>query len=423
MKIIQEIRVPKESVNDNSLTVVSIPFPNGHKVNKNEVILELETSKAIITIESEVEGYLEYLCKTGEDVNVNSIVIKIWDTQIIEIPQKEQVQKSGAIVVEVNNNISPIFSNKANKLILENQINKANFVGLDFVNEELVLNLINKNDSKQEKLIPKNANNFDIKLENVEITNISNNKKREIEYLESVQQSGLVSTINNDIDIENIFENTNKGIKYLTDSILPFIIYETSRLLLKYPIFNSFFYDNKINHYNYINVGVAMDIDDGLKVVNLKNSNNMTLLEIDKMVYDLALKYIDKKLTSEELTNTTFTITDLSSFGALSFTPLINKNNSAILGISKIDTKLNRIIISLSFDHRVTEGKIASLFLQELKERIESYKLSNTDLVKNIICNKCYKKLSDDLNDIGFIKIINKDNLESYICDSCLFKF
>lgn len=166
-----------------------------------------------------------------------------------------------------------------------------------------------------------------------------------------------------------------------------------------------------------------MDMDDGLKVVNLKNTDKMSLLEIDKMIYDLALKYIDKKLTSEDLTNTTFTITDLSSFGALSFTPLINKNNSAILGISKIDKKLNRIIISLSFDHRVTEGKIASLFLQELKDRIESYKLSNSELVQNITCNKCFKKLSDDLNDIGFIKIINKDNIESYVCDSCLFKF
>lgn len=179
MKIIQEVRVPKESVNDNSLTVVWIPFPNGHKVTKNEVILELETSKAIITIESEVEGYLEYLCKTGEDVNVNSIVIKIWDTQIIETLKKEKVEETGASLVEVNNkNTSPIFSNKANKLILEKNVDKINFEGIDFVNEEMVLNLINKIDSKQDKIIPKNINNFDLKSDNVEISNISINKKR-----------------------------------------------------------------------------------------------------------------------------------------------------------------------------------------------------------------------------------------------------
>ena len=158
-------------------------------------------------------------------------------------------------------------------------------------------------------------------------------------------------------------------------------------------------------------------------IYNTKNTNKLTLNEIDRAIYELALKYIDKKLTIELFQDTTFTITDLSSYGAISFSPLINKNNSAILGISKIDSKLKRIILSLAFDHRVTEGKIATIFLQELKERIESYKLNNTEIIEKISCYKCFKTLNEDLNDIGFIKVINKKNTESYICDSCLLKF
>ena len=220
MKILQELKVPKESVNDNSLTVVGIPFLNGHKVKKNEIIIELETSKAIITIEAEVDGYIEYLCIVGDDVNVNSTIIYLWDN--------EDFQKNNnkiLLIESVNEKksdiylcIKPFFSNSANRLILENNIDKKLFNNNDFVNEDKVLNILNlKKEIKEapifEKIISK-IKDLDYKSENVEVQNISHNKKREIEYLESVQSSGLVSIINIDIDIENIFQNTNLNIKY-----------------------------------------------------------------------------------------------------------------------------------------------------------------------------------------------------------------
>ena len=62
------------------------------------------------------------------------------------------------------------------------------------------------------------------------------------------------------------------------------------------------------------------------------------------------------------------------------------------------------------------------MFLQELKERFESYKLNKFDLKEKIKCHKCFKSLNEDLNDIGFIKVVNQENIESFICDSCLFK-
>ena len=190
-------------------------------------------------------------------------------------------------------------------------------------------------------------------------------------------------------------------------------------------MFNSFYNDNGIAEYLEVNIGIAMDIDDGLKVVKIPNTNKLHLLETEEALFQLANKYIDKKLSTSDLTDITFTITDLSSFGAISFTPLINKNNSAILGVSKIDEKLNRINLSLAFDHRVTEGKIAAIFLSNLKERVESYKKSNIDidLTNNITCFKCLKKLNEDMSEIGFINIITTKGEQKYICDTCFMKY
>lgn len=440
MKILQEIKVPKESVNDEFLNVVGIPFKNGDKVIKNDLLLELETSKAVLTIEAEEEGFIQYLCKIGEDVEINKTVIKIWDEiPIDELSNKEEKKEKKEIdesykssknipinEIKVNNTF---YSKKASSLIEVNKIDLKSFENFDFVNEQIVLSILNIDNSpilSSTVINPIRAkDNFAApsNFEKVELVKISNSKKREIEYLQDVQHSGLVSVINIDLDIEHVFENTNKSIKYFTDSALPLLTYECSRLLIKYPMFNSYFFNGDVLHYKDINIGIAMDIDDGLKVVNIKNTNLLNLNDIDFEIYDLALKYMDKKLTIDQLSDTTFTITDLSSFGAISFSPLINKNNAAILGIAKVDSKLNRINLSLAFDHRVSEGKTASLFLQELKERFESYKLSVFELNEQVTCSKCFKSLNDDLNGIGFIKIINNDFKDSYLCDSCLFKF
>lgn len=432
MKLLKEIRVPKESVNDEFLNVVAIPFKNGDKVSKAETILELETSKAIITVEAEEDGYVEYLCNIGSEVKVNSVIIKIWNEFNLEeknVLVVEDEIKLESSKIKTNELINTIYSNKAIKLIEENKIDKDYFGNLDFVNDEIILSYINKNEEPivNEEQIPfrksLEKNISSINNEKVNIVKLTNSKKREIEYLSEVQYSGLVSIINIDIDIEDIFENINKSLNYFTNSSLPIIVYECSRLLLKYPVFNSYFSNGEILQYKDVNIGIAMDIDNGLKVVNLRNTNKRNLRDIDNDIYDLALKYMEKKLTTNDLQEITFTITDLSSYGVYSFNPLINKNNSAILGISKIDKKLNRIILSLAFDHRVTEGKMAAFFLQELKERIESYKLNDYEHNKNIICYKCLKSLNEDLNDIGFIKILNKKKQETYICDSCLLKF
>jgi hypothetical protein len=138
----------------------------------------------------------------------------------------------------------------------------------------------------------------------------------------------------------------------------------------------------------------------------------------------LSNNYLDDSLKIEDLTDVTFTITDLSSEGVAFFRPLVNMMNSAILGVSAIDEKLQRCTLSVTFDHRVTEGKLVAQFLNELKQRLESYQSKNHPLLnQNISCFKCYKTLKEDLGGTGFVKCITPEGKEGYICQSCLKGF
>jgi pyruvate/2-oxoglutarate dehydrogenase complex dihydrolipoamide acyltransferase (E2) component len=440
MKILQEIKAPQESVNDNFLNVVAIHYINNDKVKKNDILIELETSKAVLTIEADFDGYIEYCCKLDEEVKVNNTIIKIWDEPIKQLVDsnlndvKANAQKIQTPVTinkteNSNTNIITKFSKKALEFINQNKIDTTIFKDYDFVSYEIAIGYGNSPIIKKEQNRVENnpSKNDPIEFDKTKIliNKISHAKKREIEYLSAVQNAGLVSVINIDLNIEHLFQSVNQELKYFKNSVLPLIIYESARLLVKFPMFNSFYNDNGIAEYLDVNIGIAMDIDDGLKVVKIPNTNKLHLLETEEALFQLANKYIDKKLSTSDLTDITFTITDLSSFGAISFTPLINKNNSAILGVSKIDEKLNRINLSLAFDHRVTEGKIAAIFLTNLKERVESYKKSNIDidLTNNISCFKCLKKLNEDMSEIGFINIITTKGEQKYICDTCFMKY
>jgi hypothetical protein len=159
-------------------------------------------------------------------------------------------------------------------------------------------------------------------------------------------------------------------------------------------------------------------------VVKLNRADESGLTAIEEQMLDLSGKYLDDQLEINDLSDITFTITDLSGEGISFFRPLVNRMNSSILGMSAIDENQHIVVFSLTFDHRVTEGKAASKFLMELKQRIESYKGDVCDYRRNVTrCYKCFQTLSEDLGDVGFVKCITPKGQDAYICQSCLKGF
>ncbi|WP_303867252.1 dihydrolipoamide acetyltransferase family protein [Acetobacterium wieringae] len=154
-----------------------------------------------------------------------------------------------------------------------------------------------------------------------------------------------------------------------------------ARVLLEFPLLNSSIVGTDIITRNYVNIGVAVALPDGLIVPVVKFANKKDLGEISREIKSLAEKARTNELESDEITGGTFTITNIGMYGMESFTPIINQPEVAILGINTIiDTPMvvdGQVVIkpmmnlSLTADHRVVDGSVAAQFVARLKELIE----------------------------------------------------
>jgi pyruvate dehydrogenase E2 component (dihydrolipoamide acetyltransferase) len=198
--------------------------------------------------------------------------------------------------------------------------------------------------------------------------------------LESVQTSPTVN-FNIKVDttaMKQIREDLKSKVKVSYTDILVKIV---SKALLEYPLLNSSLDENEIVTRNYVNMGVAVALPEGLVVPVVKCANVKGLKDISTEIKSLGEKAKTNQLTSDELKGATFTITNIGMFGIESFTPIINQPEVAILGVNAIieeprvidgELKIKPVMnLSLTADHRVVDGAVAAEFMAKLKEYIE----------------------------------------------------
>ena len=419
MSNINQITIPQLSVNDTSLTLSKIYVASGVFVKIGDPIVSVESSKTTEDLLAEQNGFVYLNCEEGCDYDVNTSIGVVSDEVIIDSIKIETIANSAIDRIEVAQlDIDPIVSWSAEKLMIENNLTISDFQGVLFVDAEAINSKLGKPKIKvepTERKVQPNVLKSAISP-NVDVVPVGKMKKLEIEYLSEVQQSGLTSTIHMQVKSQGISLKIDHALRYFKGQLLPLVIYESARLLKMFPKLNGFYSDGNMNLYQKVNLGFAVDMDLGLKVLKIEDSGQYQIAELDQLMYELANKYLDDKLATADLTDITFTVSDLSMEGVFDFRPLVNANNSAILGVSAIDPDNNHFNISLTFDHRMTEGRYASQFLKELKLRLESYCIKTTD---HIVCYKCQKHLSEDLNDRGFLKVVRANGDDSYICDIC----
>ncbi len=160
------------------------------------------------------------------------------------------------------------------------------------------------------------------------------------------------------------------------------IVKITSVVLLDFPLLNSSIDGEEIITRNYVNMGVAVALDEGLLVPVVTNSHIKSLRQISLEIKDLTYRAKTNQLTTDELDGGTFTITNIGKYGVESFTPIINQPQSAILGINAIIDKpivkneqiniTSVMNLSLTADHRTVDGAVAAQFLQKLKLALEN---------------------------------------------------
>ncbi len=169
---------------------------------------------------------------------------------------------------------------------------------------------------------------------------------------------------------------------------MPFIILSCAQALRDFPLVNSSMQEDKIVRKKYVNIGVAVALENnGLIVPVIKGADGMNILGLARIGNDLAQRARSRKLKPDEVQDGTFSITNMGSFGSLMGLPIINQPQVAILGVGVIQKRpvvindaiaiRDMLYISLSFDHRIVDGALAGMFL----ERIAKY-LTNFDIKK-----------------------------------------
>jgi len=212
-------------------------------------------------------------------------------------------------------------------------------------------------------------------------------RRRIAENLLQSQQNTAHLTTFNEIDMsavsalrERLKERVEKehGVKL---SFMPFFARATCLALKAYPIVNAQIDGDAIVYKHYVNLGIAVASDQGLVVPNVKDADAKGMLQISRDIAAVAKRARDGKLTMEDLTGGTFTITNGGVFGSLVSTPIINYPQSGILGLHKTQERPVAVAgkveirpmmyIALSYDHRIIDGQQAVLFLVRIKELME----------------------------------------------------
>ncbi len=209
--------------------------------------------------------------------------------------------------------------------------------------------------------------------------------------IRSVQQAPMI-TVFEDVVVDKLWDHRKKYKELAKDHgvHLTFMAYMTKALaviLKEFPIFNSMvdMADEKIVYRDYINVGIATDTDRGLFVPNIKHADSMSLFDIAKQISANTAKAKDGKLSGDDMSHTSMSITNIGSIGGGFFTPIVNWPEVAILGMGKIvqepvvedgEIKVARVLkLSLTCDHRVIDGGTAQRAMNRLHELLSDPEL------------------------------------------------
>ena len=212
-------------------------------------------------------------------------------------------------------------------------------------------------------------------------------RKRIAENLVQSQRATATLTTFNEIDMTAVSELRSRirdrvekehGVRL---SFMPFFIRASAMALESYPMVNAQVDDDHIIYRNYVNMGIAVASEQGLVVPNIKDADTKGMLQVSREMGDLAKRARDNKLTMDDLTGGTFTITNGGVFGSMLSTPIINFPQVAILGLHKIQDRPMAVngkveirpmmYVALSYDHRIIDGQQAVLFLVRVKELME----------------------------------------------------
>ncbi|CAL4043049.1 Dihydrolipoyllysine-residue succinyltransferase component of 2-oxoglutarate dehydrogenase complex [Buchnera aphidicola (Anoecia corni)] len=362
-------------------------------VKRDDVLLDIETDKVILEVPALTDGILtSIIMKPGEVVYSKQILGKI-TLQKEEKLKKIVKEKNESVKKEKELEASP----SVRKLIKQHGIDHTLIIATGKkgrLNRDDVLNIIKKdkvensiNCIRGEEENIKNKQSYEKRR--AERIKMSPLKMKMSERLLFSQRNMVTSTTFNEVNMKNIL-NLREKYKYEFEEkhktklgLTSFFIKAVAESLKSFPVINSSIDQDSIIYYKYVDISVAVATKRGLITPVLKNVEEMSIVDIEKKIKNFILKGNTGKLSINDLTGGNFTISNGGVFGSLMSIPIINPPQTAILGMHNVIKRAmvveNSIIIlpmmyiSLSYDHRIIDGKTSIQFLSRLKEILEDF--------------------------------------------------
>lgn len=398
---IVELKVPSPGESITEVTIARWVKNTGDVVEKDEVLAEIDSDKATLTLNAEEAGKIEVLAAEGDTVKVGQVVVKI-DTSVkpeakAETPKQEE--KKAEVKKEEKKETAPATEKAAStyatgtpsiaaaKMMTENNIKSSqiNGSGKDgrITKQDVLAALSNGLPTAAEVVSNSWKGGRD-----KDVQKMTSLRKTVAKRLVSVKNETAMLTTFNEIDMSGIYAIRAKykeqfsKVHGVNVGFMSFFTKAVCEALYHFPAVNAMINGEEIIYHKYCDIGIAVSAPKGLMVPVLRNAEQMSLAEIEGGIKELALKARDGKLTIPEMEGGTFTITNGGVFGSMMSTPIINPPQSAILGMHNVVERPMAIngqvvirpmmYVALSYDHRIIDGRESVGFLVKVKEMLEN---------------------------------------------------
>ena len=382
--MVLEMKVPSPGESITEVEIATWLVSDGDYVEKDQIIAELDSDKATLELPAEDGGIITLKAEEGDSVDVGQVVCLIDNSKEGKTKKPSETESKDEIVLSkieepISTTKSEILSPAAKKIMSENNLNIGDIKGTGKDGR------ITKHDVLMAKPSMGSLSNEN---RDEKRTKLSLLRRKVAERLVSVKNDTAMLTTFNEVDMSAIFAIRKKykekfKAKYEVNlGFMSFFTLACVRALKEFPSVNSMIDGKEMITYDYCDISIAVSGPKGLMVPVIRHAEKLSFREIELQVKTLAERARDSKITVDEMTGGTFTISNGGVFGSMLSTPIINPPQSAILGMHNIverpiavngKVEIRPVMyLALSYDHRIIDGRESVGFLVAIKEALEN---------------------------------------------------
>jgi 2-oxoglutarate dehydrogenase E2 component (dihydrolipoamide succinyltransferase) len=394
-----EIKIPPVGESISEVTLSRWIKNDGDYVEMDEIIAELESDKATFELTAEQAGVLKTKATEGDTLAIGAIVCEIDTNAKPSASKAEKPTETKAEPVAVTSEKTSTDKNYASghpspvaaKVLAEKGIDPADVAGTGRNGRITKDDALNANAAKPntttKAAAPVTNTTVMAGARNVRAEKMSSLRKTVAKRLVAVKNETAMLTTFNEVDMQPIMDIRAKYKDKFKEKygvglgFMSFFTKAVCEALKEFPAVNAQINGEEILYHDFADISIAVSAPKGLVVPVIRNAESLSLAGIEKVVSDLAVKARENKLTIEEMTGGTFTITNGGVFGSMMSTPIINAPQSAILGMHNIVERPVAIngqvvirpmmYVALSYDHRIIDGRESVGFLVRVKQFLE----------------------------------------------------